>query len=83
MAKFKPTFIFHITHIDNLASIVEDGCLSVMSKKMAEFLVHDWFPGISIERIGVVQQSIADEVQQILANADHKPQVIVKRDWYY
>jgi len=56
---------------------------AVMSKKMAEFLVHDRFPWTSIGAIGAIQQSIADEVQQILADADHKPQVAVKRDWYY
>jgi hypothetical protein len=56
---------------------------AVMSKKMAEFLVHDWFPWTSIRIIGVIQQSIADEVQQILAHADHEPQVSVRRKWYY
>ncbi len=56
---------------------------AVMSKKMAEFLVHDWFPWTSIGAIGAIQHSIADEVQQILADADHKPLITVKRDWYY
>lgn len=56
---------------------------AVMSKKMAEFLVHDWFPWTGVGGIGAIQQPIADEVQQILADADHKPQVAVKRDWYY
>ena len=56
---------------------------AVMSKKMAEFLVHDRFPWTSIGGIGAIQQSIADEVQQIIADADHKPQVAVKQGWYY
>ncbi len=56
---------------------------AVMSKKMAEFLVHDWFPWTSIVRIGAIQHSITDEVQQILADADHKPLVTVSQDWYY
>lgn len=56
---------------------------AVMSKKMAEFLVRDSFPWTSIREIGTIKQSIADEVRQILADADHKPRVAVKRSWYY
>ncbi len=56
---------------------------TVKDKKQAEFLFHDQFPWTSILGIGVIQQPIADEVRQILSNADHTPQVAVKRDWYY
>ncbi len=54
-----------------------------MSKKMAEFLIHEQHPWASIRVIGVIQQSVADEVQQILADADHIPQVKIKPNWYY
>ena len=56
---------------------------SVMSKKMAEFLVHDSFPWTAIAAIGVIRHSIATELQAILANANYKPQIVVKPEWYY
>ena len=55
----------------------------VKNKKQAEFLVNDRFPWTSVESIGVIRQSIANEVQQILVDADYKPQVAVRRHWYY
>ena len=56
---------------------------SVMSKKMAEFLVHESFPWTAISTIGVIRQSIATEVEMILADVDHKPNILVKPEWYY
>ena len=56
---------------------------ATMSKKMAEFLVHEQFPWTAFRQIGVINQSVADRVKQIIANADHQPQVTVRRQWYY
>lgn len=55
----------------------------VKNKKQAEFLVHEQFSWTSIGVIGVIQQSVADEVQQVLENADHIPQVKIRPKWYY
>ena len=56
---------------------------AIKDKKQAEFLVHDSFPWEVFRGIGVINESIRKEVEEILENADHKPKVLVKRDWYY
>ena len=56
---------------------------TVKERKQAEFLVHGSFPWSSILGIGVRRQELANEVQQILADAEHQPRVIVKPEWYY
>lgn len=57
----------------------------VREKKQAEFLVKDLFPWALVEEIGVMDKSIQDQVQAILAKfrgLPH-PSVRVRRDWYY
>ena len=56
---------------------------AIKSKKMAEFLVYDRFEWTGFGGIGVINDTVATEVQQILENADHKPEVGVMRNWYY
>lgn len=56
---------------------------TVKERKQAEFLVHQRFPWSGFLAIGVINQSVADEVQGLLASQDHCPTVVVKRDWYY
>ena len=51
--------------------------------KQAEFLVHESFPWRLVERVGVFNDRVADQVGQAIADADHRPTVAVKRDWYY
>jgi hypothetical protein len=55
----------------------------VKERKQAEFLVHEWFPWTAFVGIATIRQSIADRVLQIIANAEHQPEVAVKRNWYY
>jgi hypothetical protein len=50
--------------------------------KQAEFLVHDWFPWELVEKIGVFNQNISDEVLKVLSAA-HTPVVNIERGWYY
>lgn len=50
--------------------------------KQAEFLLYDWFPWELVEKIGVFNQSISDEVSETLVAA-HTPIVSVERGWYY
>lgn len=53
------------------------------SKRQAEFLVHDWFPFDGIEEIGVINDEIANEVNDALAGTSFSPRVSVKQSWYY
>ena len=55
----------------------------IMPKKMAEFLVHDCFPWTGILGIGVIDNTVATDVKQILQNSTHQPRVDVIPAWYY
>lgn len=56
---------------------------TVKERKQAEFLVHQHFPWTGFLTIGVINQSVADEVRRLLASQVHRPEVAVKRDWYF
>jgi hypothetical protein len=56
---------------------------AVMSKKMAEFLVHDYFPWSEFLAVGVLNAAIAAEVESALDSCDHRPQILVRPTWYY
>lgn len=51
--------------------------------KQAEFLVFEWFPWNLVERIGVMNENVRNEVRISLAAAEHKPPVTVESSWYY
>ena len=59
------------------------GDSELKEKRQAEFLVHDWSPWNAIVEIGVIDDAMAVKVQAALATAEHKPNVVVHRDWYY
>lgn len=65
-----------VTAPDFRSAEIKDG-------KQAEFLVYDWFPWKLIEKIGVFNQNISDEVSKALASAQHAAIVSVERDCYY
>jgi hypothetical protein len=52
-------------------------------EKQAEFLAFDSVQWQTIQQIGVKTQAIADEVTALLLTTQHKPDVIVKPEWYY
>ncbi len=56
---------------------------TVKERKQAEFLMYESFPWTSVLGVAAIRQDIAAEVQQLLANADHQPQVVSKPKWYY
>ena len=56
---------------------------TVKERKQAEFLVHRQFLWNGILVIGVINQSVADEVARLLPEDGHCPKVLVKPDWYY
>ena len=55
----------------------------VKEGKQAEFLVHDTFPWHLVEKIGVIDATMQNQVNTILQHANHKPVVNVERSWYY
>ncbi len=55
----------------------------VKEGKQAEFLVESSFPWDLVSRIGVRSVAVKGEVEAVLHKAAHKPQVLVKTDWYY
>ena len=55
----------------------------IREAKQSEFLCEDSFAWKLVERIGVINMAIYNQVQEILTNSIHKPIVEIKRDWYY
>ncbi|MEO7143936.1 MAG: DUF4433 domain-containing protein [Bryobacteraceae bacterium] len=55
----------------------------VKDSKQAKFLVHEYFPWALIERIGVIDAAIAEQVKALLRAAEHRPEMIIARNWYY
>lgn len=51
--------------------------------KQAEFLIYDTCPWHLVERIGVSDEKMRDQVNGILLNVRHKPVVSIERTWYY
>lgn len=55
----------------------------VKEGKQAEFLVYDVFPWQLVEKIGVIDTPMFNQVGRILQSAAHIPVVQVERSWYY
>ncbi len=53
------------------------------SRKQAELLVRDAVPWACVERIGVMDQAVHDQVVNNLVAVGRVPQVEVKNGWYY
>lgn len=51
--------------------------------KQAEFLIEQKFPIHLIEKIGVHNQSVYDEVENIISNSNHQVQTHICPNWYY
>lgn len=67
----------------NWASVNQRYWSSVKEEKQAEFLAFQSVPWTAIKEIGVIDQTIADRVNQILTTAPHQPLVQVRAQWYY
>jgi len=52
-------------------------------RRQAEFLVHKFFPWRLITEIGVMNQNMRQQVEDILVHTTHRPIVTVQRGWYY
>jgi hypothetical protein len=55
----------------------------VKEGKQAEFLIYDTCPWHLVEKIGVLNDEIRNQVNAILRNVRHKPVVTIERTWYY
>jgi hypothetical protein len=55
----------------------------VKEAKQAEFLVQQSFPWHLVEKIGIHSEGYAARVSAAIQGATHRPQIEVKRGWYY
>lgn len=55
----------------------------VKEGKQAECLIEEKFPWTLVERIGVIDDDMAERVRKLLSDAVHRPEIIVARNWYY
>ena len=65
-----------VTSTDFRDPLVKEG-------KQAEFLIHDTCPWHLVEKIGVLNERIRNQVNAIIRNVQHKPVVTIERIWYY
>ena len=57
--------------------------INCREQKQAEFLVENHFPWDLIEEIGVISDSVSNDVKSKLKGLQHFPSIIVKPEWYY
>ncbi len=55
----------------------------VKEGKQAEFLVFESFPWELVQEIGVIDLSVEAQVQALLQGSRHRPDLRVRRTWYY
>ena len=51
--------------------------------KQAEFLTFGTFPWTLVEKIGTINDTIADRVRAAIAGNPHQPVIQVERNWYF
>ena len=51
--------------------------------KQAEFLIERSFPWTLVRRVGVRSVSIHEQARAAMREADHRPDVELRREWYY
>jgi len=52
-------------------------------RRLAEFLVHQFFPWELVSTIGVMSNRIVEQVREAIAPLAHKPEVKIQGNWYY
>ena len=84
---FYANFYAGLTQLDevNWAAVAETDFRDPRIKegKQAEFLLHKSFRWQLIQKIGVCNDRMAEQVRQVLAGTNHRPEVAVEPDWYY
>lgn len=51
--------------------------------KQAEFLVERSFPWALVRRVGVRTVDAYNQVTEVVESADHRPDIQIRREWYY
>jgi hypothetical protein len=51
--------------------------------KQAEFLLRERFPFDLVERIGVASSGVRARVAEAIADANHRPAIEIRPDWYF
>lgn len=73
-----------LNHLDwNAVAATDFRDALIKEGKQAEFLVHESFPWSLIRRIGTCDRIIAEQAEQALRGASHRPVVSIERGWYY
>jgi hypothetical protein len=67
----------------NWAAVKAINWVALKEGKQAEFLMEFSFPWELIECIGVHSWSISQQVTKHLPAEGHRPEVLIKTDWYY
>ena len=52
-------------------------------RRQAEFLVYHLFPWHLVTDIGVINPTIQAQVRNLLLKSVHKPNILVRPNWYY
>lgn len=52
-------------------------------RRQAEFLVHRFVPWTMVEQIGVIDEQMAEKTKNLIAGCEHRPAIMVARQWYY
>jgi hypothetical protein len=52
-------------------------------RRQAEFLVHSFLPWHHVGKIGACTRQLADQARELVEDCEHKPEVVVRRAWYY
>jgi hypothetical protein len=74
----------HLNHVDWDAVENHDfRTEKVKDGKQAEFLVYESFPWTLVERIGVHNDVVREQVRGIIGRDPHQPPVETERGWYY
>jgi len=55
----------------------------VRERKQAEFLLERFFPWSLVDKVGVIDERRSHEVAALLGAANHRPEIVVQRNWYY
>lgn len=55
----------------------------IKEAKQAEFLLEQSFPWHLVERIGVHSSGIVSRVSEAMNDAEHRPRIEIRREWYY
>lgn len=72
---------WNLMHSSYWANTNEDS--DRIRRRQAEFLVHEACTWRLITEIGVINRDVKASVAHLLEGSDHKPSIILRRNWYF